>query len=295
MDSIATPTAWLETADGERLPLEGTASLGRSRSVNQFAFAHEKISRRHALIHAQEAGEFWILDLGSTNGTYVGEHRVIVATRLYDGSKVSLGHGVELVFHQPISAEEARAQAEPGETVVDVRMEMRWLLIVDVVDFSGLDKRMPPAQLAKTVGEWLAAGTDLLTARGGRVNKYTGDGFLGFWQDTPEMLPEVARALADFHKMRNRYELPFRVIVHRGIVVIGGAPTLGEESLHSHDVTFAFRLEKLAASLKLPYLLSSAAAQGLAPHVKLVAVPGSHELKGFRPVTDLATLEFAEG
>ena len=64
------------------------------------------MSRRHALIHAQDGGEFWLVDLGTINGTYVNDDRVIAPTRLRDGDRVDLGRGFELVFRQPVSAEE---------------------------------------------------------------------------------------------------------------------------------------------------------------------------------------------
>src|SRR4051812_43392774 len=97
---------WLEDSAGRRYPLAATTSLGRSAGLNGYGFPHEKVSRRHLLIHAQEGGEFWIVDLGSRNGTYVNGSRLVAPQRLLDGDAVNLGHGVDLRFRQPISAEQ---------------------------------------------------------------------------------------------------------------------------------------------------------------------------------------------
>jgi hypothetical protein len=70
-------------------------------------------------------------------------------------------------------------------------------------------------------------------------------------------------------------------------VAVGGAPTLGEESMLSDDLSFAFRLEKLAGTLQKPILLSARAAEGLSGAIEMEPVPGSHELKGFPPVEGL--------
>ena len=290
MNPISDPVAWLEAADSARLPLDGTSSLGRSATLNRHGFAHEKISRRHALIHAQEGGEFWLVDLGTTNGTYVNNDRVTAPRRLRDGDRVDLGRGVEVVFRQPVSTEEVRAQSMLRKTVADTREEQRWLLIADIANFSGLSKTLRPAQLALTVGEWLAAAGELLAIHGGRINTYTGDGFLAFWRENPDAPAAVAAALISFRELRARAGLAFRIVVHRGLVSVGGTPTLGQESLISDDLSFTFRLEKLAGSLDLPFLLSPAAAQALAPHLATVPVPGSHELKGFPAVEGIATL-----
>ena len=290
MSDAPDPAAWLETADNTRLPLDATTSLGRSQTLNRYGFASDKVSRRHALIHAQDGGEFWLVDLGSTNGMAINDDRVVGSVRLRDGDRVNLGNGVDLVFRQPVSAEDRRAQSMQKKTVVDAREEQRWLLIADLADSSDLSKTMPATQLALTVGEWLAAATELLGSHGGRINKYMGDGFLAFWRDQPAAPAAVAAALAGFRDLQSRARLPFRIVVHRGTVAVGGAPTLGEESLLSDDLSFAFRLEKLAGSLGLPFLLSPAAAVLLAPHLALAPVPGRHELKGFPATEDLATL-----
>ena len=284
------PAAWLEISSGERLPLNGTTSLGRSQTLNRHAFASDKVSRRHALIRAQDGGEFWLVDLGSTNGTAINDERVVGSARLRDGDRVNLGNGTELIFRQPVSAEDRIAQSMQQKTVADMREEQRWLLIADLADSSDLSKTMPATQLALIVGEWLAAATELLGAHGGRINKYMGDGFLAFWRDQPAAPAAVAAALAGFRELQSRAGFTFRIVVHRGLVAVGGAPTLGEESLFSDDLSFAFRLEKLAGSLRRDFLLSRGAVSLLADHLPLAAVPGRHELKGFPAVEDLATL-----
>lgn len=289
MDTVPEASAWLIGPDGALLPLEGSSSLGRSQTLNRYAVAHDKVSRRHALIHAQEGGEFWLVDLGSTNGTYVAAERVTAPTRLRDGARIDLGRGVAFTFRQPVSAEERRAESMMQKTVFDTHQEHRWLLIADIAGFSTLSKTMPAAELAVTVGRWLAAGAELLALHGGRINKYTGDGFLAFWRDHAEAPPAVAAALRGFHAMDRQSTLSFRIVLHRGVVAVGGAPSLGEESLMSDDLSFAFRLEKLAGLLALPFLLSPAAATLLTAHLGLRTVPGRHELKGFPPVEGLAT------
>jgi adenylate cyclase len=283
--------AWLETPEGERLPLEGVSSLGRDPAQNRYGFNHAKVSRRHALIHAQEGGEFWVVDLGSTNGTYIDGDRVTVPRRLTPGDRLQLGsatQGIDLIFGQDFEAMAQTAESMMMQTVIDTREEERWLLVADLAGFSQLSKTLSATDLALRVGHWLNATTALVQARGGRINKYTGDGFLAFWRDRPGSAKQVAAGLADFRALQKTSELSFRIVLHRGKVAIGGAPTLGEESLLSDDLSFTFRLEKLAGGLQKPIILSSQAAAGLAGEIEMLPVPGSHELKGFPPVEGLA-------
>jgi hypothetical protein len=61
--------AWLEAADGKRHPIKGSCSLGRT-AANTVVLQSPKVSRRHALIHLQNIGELWLIDFGSSNGTF---------------------------------------------------------------------------------------------------------------------------------------------------------------------------------------------------------------------------------
>jgi hypothetical protein len=60
--------------------------------------------------------------------------------------------------------------------------------------------------------------------------------------------------------------------------------------LLSDDLSYAFRLEKLAGDLKLPSLLSAAAAAQLSAHLPLTPVSGSHAVKGFPAADGFMTL-----
>ena len=74
---------------GQRRVLENQRSvLGRSRDVD-VQIEDPNVSRRHAEI-VQEGSTYWLVDLGSTNGTEVDGRRV-QRVRLADGSRFTIG------------------------------------------------------------------------------------------------------------------------------------------------------------------------------------------------------------
>jgi hypothetical protein len=74
---------------GERRVLETQRSvLGRSRDAD-VQIEDPNVSRRHAEI-VQEGSTYWLVDLGSTNGTEVDGRRV-QRVRLADGSRFTIG------------------------------------------------------------------------------------------------------------------------------------------------------------------------------------------------------------
>ncbi|PYL82053.1 MAG: hypothetical protein DMF21_03235 [Verrucomicrobia bacterium] len=82
--------AWLEAADGKRHLIKGSCSLGRT-AANTIVLQSPKVSRRHALIHLQNIGELWLIDFGSSNGTFLNKRRIHHPIRLSDGDQITIG------------------------------------------------------------------------------------------------------------------------------------------------------------------------------------------------------------
>ncbi len=70
--------------------------LGRSAEAS-FQIEDDGISRKHCKVHLGSNGHFQVVDLGSTNGTFLNGIRVSVAT-LQDGDKIQIGQNTVLKF-----------------------------------------------------------------------------------------------------------------------------------------------------------------------------------------------------
>jgi DNA-binding response OmpR family regulator len=75
-------------------------TIGRAVE-NDIVITSRRVSREHARVERQ-GQRMVLLDLGSTNGTYLNEERVLAPVELRDGDCVSIGD-VDLVFHDPDS------------------------------------------------------------------------------------------------------------------------------------------------------------------------------------------------
>src|SRR5436305_13263189 len=91
--------AWLESPGREKVPIRGNCSIGRSPK-SSVVLDSPKVSRRHAIINVQNVGEFWLIDLGSINGTFLNKRRVNHPVRLADFDQVTIGDA-NYVFRQP--------------------------------------------------------------------------------------------------------------------------------------------------------------------------------------------------
>ena len=74
---------------GERLALRATNAIGRDAG-NDVSLPDDAASSRHATLEQVE-GEWWIEDLGSTNGTLVNGVRIAKRERVRFGDEIGIG------------------------------------------------------------------------------------------------------------------------------------------------------------------------------------------------------------
>jgi len=254
-------SAWLESASGQKTPVRGTCFLGR-HSSNTLVLPGDRVSRRHAMVHAQGTDGFWLVDLGSANGTYLNSRRVSQPCRLSDGDQIAVGD-YAFSFHQPPEAH-GRIDDSPAKTektIQEIKTLNCWLLVADIEDSTQFTKRLPAEEAPRVTGRWLADCKQIIDQHAGTINKFLGDGFFAYWLDREAAAALVVKALNDLRKEQDKEHPRFRVVLHFGKVFVGGAATLGEESLLGNEVNFIFRMEKVAGAMGAPRLLSEAANQ----------------------------------
>jgi adenylate cyclase len=270
--------AWLEGSDGERRLIRGSCSIGRSAS-SQVALSSDKVSRRHALIQVQREKEFWLVDFGSRNGTYLNGRRIIQPSRLHSHDRISIGP-FELVFRVSGSEGASTLTASGNITVTDVRQQKCWLLVADIIGSTRLAKELPLEELPMVTGKWLAECKQIIEEHGGRINQFMGDGFFAYWRDRENVEVVVGNALQALRRLQEQGRPAFRLAVHYGSVAIGGVSVGEEQRISGEQVHFTFRMEKLAGKLGEPRLLSQPASERLATVVERREV-GCHSLHGF--------------
>jgi adenylate cyclase len=270
--------AWLEAADGKRHPIQGSCSLGRI-AANTIVLESPKVSRRHALVHLQNIGELWLIDFGSSNGTFLNKRRIHHPVQLSDGDQITIGDEV-FKFRQPLAISNEYRTVVTQRTLREIENIPCWLLVADIRSFTPLSRSMQSEDLDVLLGAWIFTCKEIIENQHGIINKYLGDGFLAYWPDaatTPEEIVAVISALKEFQQKAGP---DFRFVVHFGPVAIGGIASMGEESLMGSEVNLIFRLEKLAGSLGESCCLSETVHTKLEGRVPTRSL-GEFELKGF--------------
>ena len=276
----ATSQAWLETSNGQKTTVRGACYLGRA-STSNVVINDEKVSRRHAMIHQQGAQEYWLIDLGSSNGTYLNGRRVTSPTRLTHGDRVEIAK-YSFTFHQANAAALPKPELDRSteQTLPDIKTVTCFLLVADIEQHTQMVQKLAPEEVSRVTGRWLSSCKQVIDDEKGVINKFLGDGFFAYWNaSVPESAAQVSRVMTALHKMQTEGTLRFRIVVHHGNAFVGGA-SLGEESFMGGDVNFIFRAEKLASKLGQIRLVSATAAAKLETQLALTTV-GTHEVPSF--------------
>jgi adenylate cyclase len=277
VDNRTDQAVWIESPEGKRTAVDTGCSFGRANS-NSVVLAGNNVSRRHAAIHKRAENEYWLVDLGSANGSYVNGRRVAQPCRLSDGDRIEIASN-HFTFHQHTKGTQTRDMTAE-QTLQDIRSVECWLLVADIESSTQFARELPADEIPRVTGRWLGQCKQIVEGKTGVINKFLGDGFLGYWREQEGVAASIIAAMTALQKMQEADQPRFRFVLHFGKVLVGGGGSLGEESLLGNEVNFVFRMEKVAAHAGHLRMLSEAAQQRLGS--LLATVPDSRrEVSGF--------------
>jgi adenylate cyclase len=259
-----TPYLILRTASGNRyLPLVGSYcwTIGRSDD-NNFVIPDRWISRNHAMLQCTETGDFYLIDLGSRNGTFVNGRRVNIPVTLRNVDRLTFGQ-TELEFHCPPRdrLKQVTGESERDDETLTSTLHVRRLmsvLVVDIRNFTVLTRQLDEKVLSSMIGNWFRQAGNIIRESGSWVDKYIGDAIMAIWfhgetDITKQEVVQIFQAVSDLRKMTtdlsNHYPLPFPLRIGAGIntgyAMVGntGSGDRPDYTAIGDTVNAAFRLE----------------------------------------------------
>jgi adenylate cyclase len=246
-------------------------SVGRGKT-NDVSLADPQASRSHALLRGNGEDQYYLIDLGSKNGTFINGKRVVVPVLLKNGDEIKIGTTI-LTFLLP-EAEEKTAEEIPEHddaskaltaAYIDMEMLQATVLVADIQDYTGMSEQLPLSTLARLMGNWFRYSNGIIEKNNGFVDKFIGDAVMACWlcgdKNVKETIKQALSAACGLLKMtdelsRANPSLPKPLRIGIGVST-GEAIASGFGSGRPKDFTvmgdfvnLAFRLEKAAKELK---------------------------------------------
>jgi adenylate cyclase len=270
-----TPHLILRTDSGtRRFPLVGSNcwTLGRSED-NNFVLSDRWISRNHAMLQSMETGEFYLIDLGSRNGSFVNGRRVSIPVKLQNCDRLTFGQ-TELEFYCPVHhPTHPTLGIDAKEFTATATLHVRQLIsvmVIDIRDFTGLTRRLDEKLLSEVIGTWFRCAGDIIREYDSWVDKYIGDAVMAIWIHGADGVPpaemiKIFQAVNALHKMTsdlyNQFPLPFPLRIGAGIntgyAMVGntGSGDRPDYTALGDTVNAAFRLESSTKQIGLDVAL----------------------------------------
>ncbi len=251
--------------DKREFPCSTLLTIGRVPPSDVTFPQDPKVSRNHAMVRMMGDGKYYLIDLGSSNGTFVNGRRIMVPYELKNADNIGVGDSV-CVFKCESTPDGQQVQEAVQSTLLTVgaAVQQMTILVTDIRNFTGLNEKLPPEQLARVLGRLFRVSTENVEKNGGVIDKFIGDAVMARWMtDGEKNINPVKSALSatlgmwqvvqelnkDFPELNN--SLRIGAGINSGQAVMGtiGAGGYREYTAIGDSVNVAFRLESASKEL----------------------------------------------
>jgi adenylate cyclase len=231
------------------------------------------------MLQCMENGVFYLIDLGSRNGSFVNGRRVSVPVTLQDGDLLTFGQ-TELKFFYPGTSPEETTSLGDGtfgqDFTATATLHVRRLIsvmVADIRDFTVLTRQTNEKVLSEAIGTWFRKAGEIIGEHGSWVDKYIGDAVMAIWVHgtegaTLEDMVHVMRAVNALAEMTSQlheqFPLPFPLRIGAGVntgyAMVGntGSGDRPDYTAIGDTVNAAFRFESSTKELGLDIAIGEA-------------------------------------
>lgn len=298
-------SVFLYIQDGEKeneIPCGVVTSIGRDKT-NDVVLTDELASRNHSMIRRLSSGDYYLFDVGSSNGSYVNKKRVTMPVLLKDGDQIHIG-GTCLQFRQVKSETDANSVEELDRTTLVQTSDINQItiLVADIRGYTSLSEQTPVQVLTKIMSQWFRDVSDCIQTNDGVVDKFIGDCVYARWDmeaGLDSTIMKTVKAAVEINDItigisRTHPEITQRLSTGVGINTGKAAVSIGLNHTALGDaVNLAFRLEGASKYLEKDIVLSLGSYSCL-PQVLWSGKETTISVKGKKDPVRICALTFPE-
>jgi adenylate cyclase len=267
-------------------------TIGRSLNSN-LPIKENTVSRNHAIIRPI-GDKYYIIDTGSSNGTYKNGIKIQGAPVLLEDKSIVQCGNAQLVFRYD-------EEDEDDETLLAFSSNFivnSIVLVADIKGYTSFSENIPIQIVSKIMAKWLKEVDRIITTNNGYIDSFIGDCVYARWDDKTDKktlidVLNVAKNISDITQdissdlTNNKYILDIGVGINLGEVIVGAETNntgLGD------TINTAFRLEGQTRVLDTDIIISKSAYDVL--DVKLPLI--NTKLKGKSGEIEICSIKYNE-
>ena len=286
--------------ESKKIACKAVLTLGRDKN-SDIVIVDLLASSNHAMIRRLGSNDYYLIDSGSSNGSFVNSHRVAIPRLLKSGDRIHIG-GSELLFEQEHKEENAMDTLSMEETIISDRPVIRQItvLVADIRGFTSLSESLDIRVLTRMMTQWFHNVTDVISNHGGIVDKFIGDCVFARWESDINEAQSVMKSLQaailinDVTEELNQNSSDINEKLRVGVGINTGVASMGigqDATALGDAVNIAFRLESATKVLGSDIVMSESAYCSL-PEDCLMGEKQHIRVKGKRDVLRICSLHF---
>ena len=286
----------------KKVSCDSTVTLGRDKN-SDIVLTDSHVSRNHAMIRCVGHHDYYLIDSGSSNGSYVNRTRISTPRLLRNGDCITIGQ-IQLLFSQDEKIERHSDSLPMMDTIIKNVPEIRQItiLVADIRGFTSLSERVNIRTLSKFMNSWFHKVSNAIVTNGGNVDKFIGDCVFACWETELGKKISVEQALRAAYQIseitrelgQNYTEIAEQIRIGVGINTGAASLGVGQDNTAMGDaVNVAFRLESATKLLGTDVVVSETAYRHL-PENLLEGKKQQVKVKGKRDPVRICCFEFSE-
>ena len=250
-----------------KLTCKSVVTIGRDKH-SDIIIPELVVSRNHAMIRCLGEGDFYLIDSGSSNGSFVNKQRVVSPKLLKHGDIISVGPA-DILFEELSKDLDLIDSVSMLETIVHDAPVIRQItiLVADIRGFTSMSEQVPINTLTRIMNSWFHQVNNIVAKQEGLVDKFIGDCVFARWETEDNQLKTIVQAVSAACEINEitenldkeyRDQLPSKLTIGVGIntgtASVGG---MGQDTTALGDaVNIAFRMESSSKMLNKDIVLS---------------------------------------
>jgi adenylate cyclase len=297
-------TLIIKHASGEEtLACKKIVTIGRDPGCD-IVLDDLQVSRNHALLRRLGNGDYYLVDEGSSNGSYINGKLITAPTLLRDGDCLEIGETEIRFCQQSVAAADAADVSFEDTVIIAPKGEIRTftILVADIRDYTSISENTPIKALTLLMNEWFNRTRECIYEHHGIVDKFIGDCVYARWEVRDDPRSSVVDAMSaaaelnfissDLNRSFPKVSKPLKI----GVGINTGTAAIGagvSESAIGDAVNLTFRLESATKQLGKDVIIGRGAYEHL-PDSVWQSQQSSIQIKGKSDPVYIWGLKFTE-